>query len=456
MTTISANFRTAQQPMVRWGSLVRVGLVAIPIMLAALLSATALVNNGIDYVSPTGSAPLKVHPATYAACLSFLIFFFSGSAKQILDIVFFNKPALWPFFAGLVGLFAYAAIFLSVPFMFLIDNFLLTGLVVILLLLLSQKEVWAISTIFDGFMALNSLLGIYEALNNWRLVPITAWSATLGQWVYPHEWRATAFLGHPLANGYVTGAYLLSLMISTRIKRLGIRLPLVGLHFIGMLAFGSRSALAYLVAGFLLYLGYEAFRVVRTGRARRDMVAYAFLAIPFVVLFVPLVLVSGFADRFIDRFTNDGGSAEARTIMLDVIANFDLSDLVLGPPAKLTVEILKRYQILAVESFWLNFLLLFGFVGWAIFAPALYRICKVVWSYTNWQSVAVLGYFFLSISTAVGLSSKTTIFAMIVTICLTNEGFHRPAKTVQRRRRPGQAVRPMGSPAMGVGALRVP
>ena len=408
-------------PIIAWGELLRVLLVAAPIFTATFISATALIYLGVDYVSPTGSVPLKVHPATYLACICVLVLLAFGPGKRMFSIVF-STSGLWLYFVGLVILFAYAAAFLSVPFMFLIDTFLYPGLVFVLIATLSTAGNRLLARLFDIFMVLNSLLGIYEVRTDWRLVPITGWSSTLGQWVYPHEWRATAFLGHPLANGFITGAYVLSLMITRRIESLPVRYSLLAVHGLALFAFGSRTAIGVLALFVVIYCLKECVSAFTTGRIRRDMLIFACALIPLIVLVFPLLLASGFADRFIDRFVNDNGSAEARSLMLELIGNFDLSDLVTGPPAQTTFQILKRYNIIAVESFWINFLLLFGFVGWAIFAPALFRICRCTVRYGGRGSAFVLLYFFILISGAVGLASKTTMFATILVICLTNEG----------------------------------
>ena len=404
-------------------TLARSGLVIAPILLVCLLSPSALIALGVDYVLPGGNAIAKVHPGTYASCVTIFIFMCTGSFQKITDVIFLEKPSLLYFYIALVLLFVYAAAFLAVPFMPLIDVWFLAGAIVIMISALTLDEKWFVARAFDIFMTVNSALGIIETVRNWRLIPLTQWSGTLGQYVYPVEWRSTAFLGHPLANSYVVGAYVLSLLITKRMPNLLIKLPLMALHLVALLSFGSRVAFVLLGVGIVVYVTRGILRAVTAGRIAADILILTSATVPLAVIVTPIILVSGYADRYIERFSNDRGSARARNIAFDLLQQFSVHDLIFGPPDTLLFSLLKRYNLIALESFWLNFLFTFGIVGCVIFFPAIYILCRVICKQTSNMNAFILFYFFLCCSTSLSISSKSLIMGITTAMCMTNLDF---------------------------------
>lgn len=437
-------------PTVRWLSLFRVALVVAPFTLAFCLSPTALTAFGWEYVAPGGNPIEKVHPATYLAIACLGIFVLMGKWKAIRTLMF-GRDYLIYYFGCWLALLVYSGVFLAVPFMSLIDTWLMTGLFCVLVLMLSFSERRLFAKFVDFIMFANTVAGIGEFLSNKRMVPLTQWSGVLGQWVYPHEWRSTAFLGHPLTNSYLTGAYMLTILLGLRIRSPVLRLCLLLLHTIGLFAFGSRGATAFLVVAIVIMIFVEIFRATQTGKIRRDILVITGLGIPSLALVIPAVLTSGVADKLIDRFMNDRGSAETRSIAIDVIMSFPLSSLVLGSPSVLVNAILGRFGLIAIENFWLSFLLQFGIVGCCIFWPAIFVLCRSVVRHTTSLHAYILIYFFACCTSSVSLASKNLSFAMMCVICLTSMRSMRAervdASTTQpilphRARLPGQVVVP--------------
>jgi hypothetical protein len=368
----------------------------------------------------TGGSPLvKIHPATFFGTFAVITLYFSRFGDRLRQVVFVESPAILYYFICLGILILYNVIFLDVAFTLVVDTFGLAGFAFCLLSILNKRQLILVGRLFDVLIALNSFVGIVESLTNWRIVPLGISSAVLGQIIYPIEWRAGAFLGHPLTNAYVTGAYLLTLILTNRIPNMAIRFGLVGLHLVALTAFGSRAAIGALAVMVVLYLVYHFAKAFVTGKINRNALVFGSVILPLLALGALVVISSGFADRFIGRFIFDNGSASARSIMFDMLSGYTWSDLLFAPPYAVTVATEARYGIIAIENFWLNFLFTRGIIGCAIFLPALFFFCRAICRRTDWAITAVMIYFFALCSTSISLASKTPMFGIIVFMCLT-------------------------------------
>lgn len=416
-------------PVVRWEPLFRVSLVIVPLTVAFLLSPSALIALGWEYVQPGGNPIEKVHPATYLSCLSLLCFtVMLGNIKKV-NVILFGPDAMFYYFSCWLILLTYAGLFLAVPFMAVIDTWLLPALLSIMIMMLSQRQTALVGRMFDLLMFANTALGIFEFVKNWRLIPLTQWSGVLGQWVYPHEWRSTSLLGHPLTNSYVTGAYMLALFLGLRFKSMSVRFLLIGYYSIGLIAFGSRGATVFLLVAVVLMIFHSIFKATQTGRIRRDILVILGLGVPALSLIVPAVLGSGIADRFIERFLHDKGSAETRSLAVDVVMSFPLSSLVLGSPSVLINAILGRFGLIAIENFWLSFLLTYGILGCVIFFPAIFVFCRALVRHSSSKTAFILIYFLACCTTSTSLASKSLSLALVCVLCLTSREVLKPRQT---------------------------
>jgi hypothetical protein len=408
-------------------------LTAFALLLTCFISGQALSNFGVNYV--LGANPLaKIHPGTYLAFFSVMLLYVIGEGPRINRVLFVESPALVYLAISLLVILAYAGILLSVPGTGLPDTWLLPICVFILCALLSRTETRHLARILDGFFMINSLLGIYEVAFNQHLVTITVANALLGVMSFPYEWRAGAFLGHPLTNAYLTGAYILLLIMTPRIRTLSFRIPLLLLHSFAMFAFGSRAATVLTGLFAVAYIGSRMFKGLATGRLEKDMVVYSGLLTVLSVTVVPVVLASGFADRFIERFSVDNGSAQARTGALDMLASFSWTDLVFGPPLQFTIQLGEKYGVGAgIESFFLGFLMTFGILGCLIFWPPLFLFCRAVYYRTNIGCAYVMTYFFICCATSVSLSSKSLSLGILVAMCFTSVDPNSPPFARRRR-----------------------
>jgi hypothetical protein len=83
-----------------------------------------------------------------------------------------------------------------------------------------------------------------------------------------------------------------------------------------------------------------------------------------------------------------------------------------------SADLVQRYGIMAVESFWLGFILLYGLVGTIIFWPGLYALCRSIMKRSQRYTPLLLLYFFANASVSASIASKTLEFAIFVTLIL--------------------------------------
>ncbi len=389
----------------------------IVVMVTFAFSGQALIALGQNYM--LGSEPEKIHPATYFAALFLCILFFTGGQKKILyTIKVYPGPVL--LIVSVLLLTVYVAVFLSVPAAGLPDTWLLPAMTFVLCSVMSKAESRILGTMLDVFMAINSIVGIGEIILDKRVVPLSVASAALGTYIFPIEWRASAFLGHPLTASYTTGVYLLLLVFDGRVRPLGLRVALIGLHACALLAFGSRGAMVFSGVTLLAAMIWSLLQSAVSRKIRKDVLVYLALMAPVAIIGVPTVLASGLADRFLNRFSQDGGSAMARVGMLDMFDSFSWSDIVFGPPKAFMDALGARFKIgSGIESFWFGFLFTFGIVGCVIFMPSLFMFCRDLVRRTSASTIAVLLFFFACCSTSVSLSSRSLDLAYVVCLVLT-------------------------------------
>ena len=408
-----------------------------PMMLACFLSAQTLLFAGVNYT--LGAIAEKIHPATYLAMLCVAAQLCARRDSAPLRIVRdYPGPMLLALSATLLAI--YVGLALDAPATGLVDTWLLAACMFLLFAELNESEIGVARIAVDIFFVINSIVAIVEVATNTRLIPVGAADAIGGVYTYPYEWRASAFLGHSLTGSYLTGAYVLLLILDQRIRPLALRLPLLCLHALALLDFGSRAAAAFVAITLIVMLIVESIKALSTGKVRKDILVTIGSVVALSVSGAPLMIASGFLDRFIGRLSVDHGSATARFHALDMLARFSWSDLLLGPPRALLEQLQARYSVGAgIESFWLGYLFSYGLVGCAIFFPSLLLYCRDLARRVGPHALAVLIYFFACCSTSVSLSSKSIALAILTGMLMTSRRLAVVGPPRERRARPALA-----------------
>nr|WP_206682792.1 VpsF family polysaccharide biosynthesis protein [Chthonobacter albigriseus] len=286
---------------------------------------------GWNYEGLTGSGATKIHPSTY---LIFLLFLaratLAGNPVGYLARAATARPA--GALLAMAGVFLFATVVLrNGPGMAgVIDTYIAPGLLVLLLSDADERLLSRLTLLLHVIMTANALLGLAEYVLKFQLFPYR-----FDGDVFPMDKRSSAFQGHPLVNAFVTSIYTLSLMTGARGLPAPVRFALIGLQIPALVAFGGRSALVVTLVLGSAYGIYAALRQLQTGRVQLVAVAAAFLAFALVPIGIGLLATGGFFEPFIERFLNDGGSANARVEMLGLFDDLSLREIIVGPDVAL-------------------------------------------------------------------------------------------------------------------------
>ncbi|WP_342360449.1 VpsF family polysaccharide biosynthesis protein [Terrarubrum flagellatum] len=385
---------------------------------ALLFSVSTMLLNllGYNYEVAGGSLLEKMHPGDLVAVAAFGLLFFSRRHPfRFATDLLARHLGLTIFLAIWFLLLVYLVIVQKSPFTPIIDTFLLP--MIIFALFDQQREAISapLERFLHAFIAINSLLGVFEVVTGWRLIPYTTAGIEITD-----DWRATALMGHPLANALMTGCYLLALLLQGGTRLSGAwRFLAIGLTSAGMVAFGGRAAMVLL---FLFAAPLIALRTVGSlayGRATPLQAAMATLGGLFVVGSVGALASAGAFDRFIARFVEDQGSAKSRVAMFDLFESISWRDLLLGPDPAL-IDTLKQIEGLefGIESFWVASTLAYGLIMACITFIGIFIFCRQIVQVSRPSAWWLFAYFFAVASTSVSIAAKTCVLAMLAAMMM--------------------------------------
>jgi len=412
------SFANAMRPRPREKFTLRGWAAALTTMATAMLSAQSLIALHDNYAF--GGVLEKMHPATYLGAVFVGLQTLLPGRERLFAVFRENRGAiLLP--VSVIILAIYVLAFLATPATVLIDTWVLAVAIFVLCAQLNALETAVLRNLLSFWLVLNALVGIGEVIANKHVVPLAVGVSALGAYSYPMEWRAGAFLGLPLSNAYLTACFLLLLLLDHRIKTFCLRLPALAICGISLLAFGSRAAIALLAPVLIAALAWQVARSLLRGRIAKDLLIYLYGSLFAAVTGLPILLATGFADRFIARFTLDNGSASARSGAMEMAANLPLSQWITGIPHLEMLQMGARFGVgAAIENFWLSFMLSYGLIGYLIFMPSLFLFCRDLVRKGGPAATPVLIYFFLLCSTSVSLASKNLMFAILTGLLATN------------------------------------
>ncbi len=389
----------------------------LALMIAALFGVSHLMLSmaGLHYEVPGGSVAEKIHPATWLAALALTIAMARrGEALAWIDAIFTRHGGTLFFAFTWAVLLWHLIMNQHLPFTGLIDTFALPMLLLVLLEPASGSQRRTLARVIHLLMALNALLGLFEAASGWHLTPLI-----IGDLVQTDDWRATALMGHPLNNAAVTAHYLIALALGGgRDAPKWLRVVLFALNLAAMNAFGGRAAflLAMLILGSILL--WRFYGVMGGRRFSRPSAVFVSLAVPAAAAAVILLHDAGFFERFLTRFVSDRGSAEARLILLELFNAIPERDIFFGPQAAQVAALMRMEGLVGLESFWLAFILSYGLVVSLIFFAGLLAFLWDLVKSSSPAAAALALFFLLEATTSVSVSAKTTTFAALTAIAM--------------------------------------
>ncbi|MGL4325027.1 MAG: VpsF family polysaccharide biosynthesis protein [Beijerinckiaceae bacterium] len=390
-------------------------LTAISLLTLFGMSSMLLTQLGFNYEMAGGSVIEKMHPGTWIALLACAVALVTGSTLTAIWRFLDRHPLLLAYTATWSLLLVYIVAVQKLPFTPIIDTFFLPVIIFFLLDRLSGDEKKVLASAVHFFMLLNSLLGLSEVMTGWRLTPYV-----VGGEEITADWRATALMGHPLANACITGTYAL-MMVTGEGKGLSGHARTIAIlgAMIGMIVFGGRAAMVFLLALSLPFFAVKLLKGIAFGRMSYKSAAIGAAALLIVPGVMAALFSYGAFDKFIGRFIDDRGSAATRVVMFELFQELPLRDILLGPhpDAIATLRTLEGLDY-GIESFWVATILSYGALISLIFFVGIFLYCYELVRSTSPSTWLPLMYFFGVASTSVSLSAKSCIFALFTAMVI--------------------------------------
>jgi hypothetical protein len=367
---------------------------------------------GLNYDGISGAMASKIHPATYSTVCAFTLFLVSRrNPASFLPKLIVYHPGSLAFLIATTAVMLFVIVDRRPGLAGLIDTFVLP---VLLFLIIAERKtitVHRLETMLHVLLALNALLTLFEFVSRTQVFPYRYEGEKL------IDTRPVGFQGHPLPNSVVTGTYI-AILLAKGGSNLGIlKGPMVLLQWAALSASGGRTEWVLIN----IFIGSSAlYATLRLLAGRRmTVLAWAGCVIGLPLMIVGLVGLEavGFFDAAIDRFTNDGGSAQARVQMFDILSALPLRALLLNPDMEM-IDSLRRAQglELGIENPIIRFVLYQGIVatsalviGFTVF------VCEVNRTLRSGRGLPLV-FFIISIMSFEGLSTKSILLAEFVVL----------------------------------------
>jgi hypothetical protein len=394
-----------------------IGFLAL-LIIALMLSVSPMALNAIgwNYDGLGAAGPTRFHPSSYLIVLLFLFIALRDGNPLTSAIAAVGHDVRLTLFVIIWAVVFYHGVKnQELPAAGLIDTFLMPVLMLMIFRRLGTVTRARIEMLMHGLLATNALLGLAEFLTGWRMTPYLA-----GGILITDDWRSTALLGHPLGNALMTGCYIMMLMMGGGGLLKGrMRYAILGLQFSAMIAFGGRASIVLVVlfAGVVLMIGI--FRFLAGARLPLRTFAMIGVLLPVLILGLGGLYELGFFDKFILRFVEDKGSANARVVMFELFRGFTWTELMLGPPqVNLNYYVHVHRLEFGIESVWIAFSLYYGILPTVLFFTGLLFFLFAVMARCQKRGWLVIVYFFLVNTTFLGIAGKSINFTNLIMMLL--------------------------------------
>jgi hypothetical protein len=391
------------------------GLIALVIVLLFAVSGYVLTEFGWNYGDAGGSPLEKIHPATMLAAVIVLLVAFTHANPAVpLAKGLGERPRVVFYLATVFLMMAQAMFVVGLPFTVFIDTFIGPVLVFFLLAEVDEDRRRRLAWLIHGLFVVNSLLGIAEVGLGFRMTPLHIEGETLQE-----EWRASAFIGHPLSNAMLTGSYMVLLLSGGARDLPQFLKPILFLiAAAGMVVFGGRAATGLVVLFVVWHVLRRLVDVLRGRPFDAALVLLGLIGLPVLAGGVLILADAGFFDKFLSRLVDDQGSASTRVEMFELFKHLTWTEILLGPNADYVHNLMRHYGLdYGIESFWVAIVLSYGLIAGLVFFLGLFLFCAEVVKERP-ASLAVMIYFFAVASASLSLSAKTHGFSMFIVMIL--------------------------------------
>lgn len=308
----------------RWADRV---LILLTVVLFSV-SGGLLWHFGYNYDGLTGPAYEKIHPTTYLALLALVVLvvpyrnpvtrFWGLLADNPGASVFLLVSIVLGLFIVLDGRRGIATVF---------DTYIVAVVCILLINEADERTKRSLETILHVLMAANAVLALTEMALDFRISPYR-----LDDIQFETDRRSTALLGHPLTNATAAATYMIMLVSGGgSALRPWSRSCAALLQLASLVAFGGRSALTTSLALLAILAVTRLLQIFNGRRFTYAAAASVAVMVPALLMAVGVLASSGFFDLFMERmFGDDGGSAQARVGMLNMLRDLPWSTLLLG------------------------------------------------------------------------------------------------------------------------------
>jgi hypothetical protein len=401
----------------RLGGLSRIGTLAAVLVLFCV-SGGMLWLVGYNYDGLAGSAATKIHPSTYMIVLVFCWSLIASGDPVSRGIHLASaRPATLLMLVVTIAVIVVTLLRGGAGIGGLVDTYVAACLLVFLLADADDETMATLTTLLHVVMTLNALLALAEFVTQIRLFPYR-----FDGIAFETDTRSAALHGHPLANAMITACYLMALISGARPLSPSVRGTLIALQSAALVVFGGRTALLASLALGLCYGIVVLFASLRRGRVSLVGAAIGCLLAALLPVAIGGLAALGFFDDLAARFISDGGSANARKEMLDLLGMFSLGDLVFGPDNEL-VDTLRRVNGLewGIENPFIRMILYQGAIVTALVTVAfglfMYELARLGRAGGVWLPMVV---WVILLNGSESIATKTTLPAKfaIVVLCL--------------------------------------
>jgi hypothetical protein len=379
-------------------------LLGLALTLDILLGQFVLLAAGIRYEAEGGNPLVKIHPGSYVALAAAALYLLSlDHPSRVIAALLRSAGGLCLYTAGMAIVLVYALAVHGISGVaFLLDTFLVPGLVALILSQASARSLHGLSTWLIMVLAMNGSLGIAEAIFHRHVFPYLI----DGQFVTDASFRATAFVGHPLRNAMLTSMAMMAVAAGAW-PRL-VKACFIMLFAVALLAFGGRTGFGIGLVGLAALGGREFLRSARTNNTAFVRNAIGCAAV---------LTLTDLGTRITDGSLGNDSSSQARLQLFDIFRLTDATDLLSGYPGETIDAMAKVTGIIAVENFWIYMLLFLGVLGFALWLPAFLAGLATMWraSFYAGRVLLVCGVVVASANNSLAKkdSSLAIMFALI-------------------------------------------
>lgn len=394
----------------------------IAVLLNIVVPATLLDFIGIPYDTLGGNPLLKFHPGTYISIITLFLFYKNFPEKRA-ELFSFTGP--WRLMVSIVfcliigtlgnnrtGLAAY------------IENFFPPVAICLLLSMATVRDRQLAAYWMVAFFSLNIVVALIESMMGVRLIPtVLTVSEAEG------EFRASGLSDHPLTGASMT---MMSLFLLLSMKwPAKYTLPMMLLHFAGLLAFSGRTALvtsALLLIVWALGLAYSKIKegTFTLGNAAVGVVVSVVLP-GFLVL---LLSATTLGQRMVAHLYWDE-SAQVRNTQWLILSRMSLSQLLFGMDIDTLTTYIWQIGLLFpfndIENFWLLIFCNLGAVGFIFFLYGFLSFLWWLWEVGSLTGRLLLIGMILVLTSSNSIGRKSNMLTLLAPAVLCTGAFGRRA-----------------------------